>query len=162
MKSLTATVGSEMHRLAWELRPAALDNLGLEPAIERLAEEWARRSGLRFDLHCGLDGRRLPPDVETTLYRVLQEAITNIIKHAGARKVGVILETSPSDVVMIVEDDGKGFELEKVNRGANTRFGLLGIRERLTLIHGRLEIESEPGAGTTLILRAPLKGSVAP
>ena len=101
-------------------------------------------------------GRRLPPAVETTLYRVLQEAITNIVKHAGARKVGVILRATRDDVVMIIEDDGKGFDPETVNRGSSRRFGLLGMRERLALIHGSLEIETEPGAGTTLIVRAPL------
>lgn len=157
LKGLTETVGTEMRRLAWELRPPTLDDLGLEPAIERLIEDWSRRSGLMFDLHCALKDRRLPPDVETTLYRVLQEAITNIVKHAGARTVGVSLSASARDVVMIVEDDGKGFEPESVGRRATRHFGLLGMGERLALIHGDLEIESEPGAGTTLFIRAPLE-----
>ena len=161
LKSLTAAVGAEMHRLAWELRPAVLDDLGLEPAIQRFVEEWAQRSGLEFDFHCALTSRRLPPDVETTLYRALQEAVTNIIKHAGARKVGVILKASPRGVVMIIEDDGKGFEPDTIDRGTDRRFGLLGMRERLALIHGSLEIESAPGAGTTLIMRVPIKDSAA-
>ncbi len=73
LKRLTATVGDEVNRLAWELRPAALDDIGLEPAIQHFVDEWARRSGLRFDLHLALKRRRLPSDIETTLYRVLQE-----------------------------------------------------------------------------------------
>ena len=162
LKNLTTTVGSEMRRLAWELRPAALDDLGLEPAIEHFVDEWSRRSGLRFDLHCALNGRRLPPDVETTLYRGLQEAVTNIVKHAGARKVGVSLDASPRGVVMMIEDDGKGFEPETVNRRSTRHFGLLGMRERLALIRGSLEIESEPCAGTTLLMRVPLNDPSAP
>ena len=160
LKGLTATVGSEMRRLAWELRPAALDDLGLEPAIERFAEEWARRSGLAFDLDCKLNGRRLPADVETALYRVLQEGVTNIVKHASARRIGVVLKMMSDSVVMILEDDGKGFDPETVICGSNRRFGLLGMRERLALIGGALEIESTPGAGTTLIIRAPLGDTV--
>jgi PAS domain S-box-containing protein len=156
LKSLTATVGDEVRRLAWELRPTALDDIGLESAIQHFVAEWAQRSGLRFDLHLTLNDRRLPANVETTLYRVLQEGMTNIVKHAGASKVGVILMAPPDGVVMIIEDDGKGFELEDLSHPSSSRLGLLGIRERLALIHGSLEIETKPGAGTTLIIRVPL------
>ncbi len=149
LKSLTATVGDEVNRLAWELRPTALDDIGLEPAVRHFVDEWARRSGLQFDLHVSLKDRRLPPDVETNLYRALQEGITNIAKHADARKVGVILKASADDVVMIIEDDGKGFQLENPNRASSKRLGLLGMRERLAAIHGNLEIETKPSSGTT-------------
>ena len=106
--------------------------------------------------------RRLPPAVETTLYRVLQEGVTNVVKHAGASRVGVIVRTSPDDVVMMIEDDGKGFDPEAVNRRSTRHFGLLGMRERLALIQGSVEFETEPGAGTTLLIRAPLGASAAP
>ena len=114
------------------------------------------------DLLVDLKDRRLPRAVETTLYRVLQEAISNIVKHAAASKVGVTLETTPDGVVLIIEDDGKGFEPETVNRGASPRLGLLGMRERVALIRGKLEIETAPGSGTTLIIRAPTSDSAAP
>ena len=161
LKGLTVALEDEVSRLAWELRPIALDDIGLEPAIERLAEELSLRTKVRIDLDLTLYRRRLPPDVETTLYRVLQEGVMNVVKHAGASRIGVIVRTSPDDVVMMIEDDGKGFDPEAVIRGASPRFGLLGMRERLAIVHGSLEIESGPGAGTTLIVRAPLKDPAA-
>ncbi len=161
LKGLTTTIGDEVSRLAWELRPIALDDIGLEPAIKRLADEWAQRSRLQFDLHLDLKRRRLTPAVETTLYRVLQEGVTNIVRHAGASKIGVVVRASQDGVVMMIEDDGEGFDAEAVNRASSAHLGLLGMRERLALIHGSLEIETGPGAGTTLIIRAPLKESVA-
>jgi two-component system, chemotaxis family, sensor kinase Cph1 len=161
LKTLTGEIGDEVSRLAWELRPIALDDIGLEAAIQRFAEEWAQRSGLRFDLHLALKDRRLASNVEITLYRVLQEGVTNIVKHAQAHRVGVILKASQSDVVLIVEDDGVGFELENTNRISRPRLGLLGMRERLAVIHGVLEIETRPGAGTTLIVRVPLDDRLA-
>ena len=156
LKALTASLGDEVSRLAWELRPIALDDIGLEPAFHRLADEWAKRSGLQMDFHLALKGRRLPPQVETTLFRVLQEGITNIVKHASAKKVGAILKRSQDGVVMVIEDDGVGFDLENVNRGSSPRLGLLGMRERLALVRGNLEIETGAGAGTTLIIQVPL------
>ena len=159
---MTAAVADEVSRLAWELRPIALDDIGLEPAIQRLADEWAGRSGLQFDLLVDMKGRSLPLAVETTLYRVLQEAISNIVKHAAASKVGVVVKTTSDEVVMVIEDNGKGFEPETVNRGASPRLGLLGMRERVALIRGSLEIETAPGTGTTLIVRAPVNAAAAP
>ena len=156
LKSLTAAVGDEVSRLAWELRPIALDDIGLEPAVRRFVEEWAQRSGMLFDLHVVLKEPRLPPDVETTLYRVLQEGITNVVKHANAKRVGVTLTASLKDVVMIIEDDGVGFEPEDLRRSSSSRLGLRGIRERLASIYGGLEIESQPGNGTALIIRVTL------
>ncbi|RBP03111.1 signal transduction histidine kinase [Roseiarcus fermentans] len=157
LKDLTGAVGSEVGRIAWELRPVALDDIGLESAVRHFIEEWVQRSGLRFDLHLALKGRRLPPEVETTLYRVLQESVTNVVKHAAASAVGVTLTTSPNDVVMTVEDDGVGFDVDEVSR-ASPRLGLRGMRERLAVSHGSLDIESRPGGGTTLTIRIPLAG----
>ena len=156
LRGLTATVGEEVNRIAWELRPAALDDIGIEAAIQHFVDEWALRSGLRFDLHLALKQRRLPAEIETTLYRVLQEAITNVVKHAGASTVGVILKASAAGVVMVVEDDGNGFELEALNSSSSPRLGLLGMRERLAAVQGSLEIETRPGEGTTLIIRVAL------
>ena len=159
--NLTSAVGSEVNRLAWELRPISLDDIGLEAAIRHLSEEWSQRSGLEFDLHVTLGGRRLPSDVESTLYRVLQEAITNVVKHARATRVGVILKASAHDVVLVVEDDGIGFDPEAVRSNPSRRFGLLGMRERLAVIHADLEIETSVGAGTTLIVRVAVNDQTA-
>ena len=130
--------------MAWELRPTALDDLGLETAITQYLEEWAERSRLHFDLQVSLGDRRLPATVETTVYRALQEAVTNVVRHADAEHVAVILEAKAHQLQLIVEDNGKGFPAEPEDGGASRslRLGLLGIRERLALIDGTLEVES--------------------
>ena len=94
LKALTADVGQEVNRLAWEIRPTALDDLGLQTAVQQFLEEWSETSKLNFDLHLTLSDRRLPTAIETALYRILQEAITNVVKHADATKVGIILEAT--------------------------------------------------------------------
>jgi signal transduction histidine kinase len=153
LKGLASGVGSEVNRLAWEIRPTALDDLGLETAIRHLTEIWAERSDLPIGLHLRVNDRRLDPAVETTLYRVLQEALTNIVRHAGATRVGVLLEANEKEVRMIVEDDGRGFSTDGEPA---KRLGLLGMRERLSLVSGSLEVETAPGLGCTLFVRVPL------
>ncbi|WP_234826835.1 GAF domain-containing protein [Rhodopseudomonas palustris] len=155
MKSLTADIGSQANRLAWEIRPTALDDLGIETAIQNLLDSWSEKSGIEFDLHITLGARRLPSAIETTLYRVLQEALTNVVRHAAARHVGVVLRLHDDQVTMIVEDDGRGFSTAGPGKPAN-RLGLLGIRERLSLVGGTLELETAPGKGTALYARIPL------
>lgn len=158
LKSLTTDVGQEVNQLAWDIRPTALDDLGLQVAFEQFLEEWAERSTLTFDVHLALSDRRLPPAIETALYRVLQEAIRNVVKHAEAKQVGVILEASQSEVRLIIEDDGKGFAWDTTGGTAaqSDRLGLIGVRERLALVGGSLEVESAIGAGTTLLIHVPL------
>jgi signal transduction histidine kinase len=158
LRSLTADLGSELNRLAWELRPTALDDLGVARAFTQYLEEWSERSDLHFDVQIDLGERRLPPSVETTLYRVLQEAVTNVVKHAGAERVGVILDVVDGAARLIVEDDGRGFPPadRKAGESGNRHFGLRGMRERLALIGGTLDIEATPDSGTTLFARVPL------
>lgn len=159
MKNLAADVGREVNRLAWEIRPTALDDLGIEIAVRNLLDTWSERSKLQFDLHLSLDDRRLPAAIETALYRVLQEALTNVVRHAEATRVDVILRRADQTVTMIVEDDGRGFgwhDDEPANPPVR-RLGLLGIRERLSLVGGSLEVESNPGKGTTLFIRIPIR-----
>jgi chemotaxis family two-component system sensor kinase Cph1 len=158
LKILTADAGREVNHLAREIRPTALDDLGLQMAVQQLIEEWGERSALTFDLHLTLEGRRLKPAVETVLYRALQEAILNVVKHAEARRVGIILEASETEVRLIAEDDGKGFALADSDAAgsSSTRLGLLGMRERLALVGGSMEIETSPGQGTTLLIHVPL------
>lgn len=160
LKCLTTDVSKELSRISRELRPTVLDDLGLQSAIAQCVEEWEARSELQFDLQINLDDRRLPQAVETTLYRVLQEAITNVVRHADADRVGVILEAKEHEVRLIVEDDGVGFATQDtvVPGKALQHFGLLGMRERLTLVNGALEIETAPGVGTTLFITVPLAG----
>ena len=158
LKNLTVEVGVEVGHLAWEIRPTALDDLGLQTAIQQFLEEWSERCPLVFDLHLALQDRRLSSATETALYRVLQEAIVNIVKHASATRVGVILAAGDAEVRLIVEDDGKGFVWRETGSPSTTemQLGLLGMRERLALVGGTLEIETSPGAGTTLLIHVPL------
>jgi signal transduction histidine kinase len=142
----------DVRRLAVELRPAVLDDYGLVPALERLTESFAEPTGMRVDFHSALGETRLPGEVETALYRVVQESLTNIVKHANARRVSVSVARRDSMVAAVIEDDGAGFDLRKVG---DDGIGLLGMRERLALIDGRLEIESRPGAGTTIVAEVP-------
>jgi signal transduction histidine kinase len=147
---------SEVDMMAWRLRPAALDQLGLSTALEQLVREWSGHSGVAAEFHAvGLGGDRLPPDVETNLYRITQEALNNVQKHAQAGKVGVLLERRGEQVTLIVEDDGKGFDPdEKVSGGGC--MGLINMHERAALIDGWVAIESAPGGGATLFVRVPL------
>jgi signal transduction histidine kinase len=124
--------------------------------MQQFLEERAERLGLRFELHLALGDRRLPQVIETTFYRILQEAITNVVKHARAKKVGVILNATLAEAIMIIEDDGVGFELDDGSIALSSRLGLLGVRERLALVGGAIEIETTPGHGTTLIIHVPL------
>ena len=143
-----------MRRLAVELRPKALDDFGLVPAIERLAESFTEQTGIAVDFEAAVGDSRLPSEIETALYRIVQEALTNVVKHAGARHVSVILSRKDGSVTAVIEDDGRGFEAGGTD-GAG--LGLVGMRERLGLLDGRLAIESTQGAGTTLVVEVPLR-----
>src|SRR5262245_50281693 len=112
---------------------------------------WSDRTHVAARLHeSGLLHERLPPEVETTLYRIAQEALNNVAKHAAAKHVEIILERRPDAVLLIVEDDGRGFDASGIHGGG---FGLVGMRERAALVGASLEIESTPGQGTTVLMR---------
>jgi signal transduction histidine kinase len=143
----------DVRRLAVELRPAVLDDFGLVPALERLTDAFAEQSDVRIDFHSALGEMRLPNEIETTLYRVVQEALTNIVKHANAHNISVSIARRTSTVAAVIEDDGAGFDPRAVREES---VGLLGMRERLSFVDGRLEIESRPGAGTTIVAEVPL------
>jgi signal transduction histidine kinase len=142
----------DVRRLAVELRPKVLDDYGLVAALERLTQTVAEQTGLAFDLEAQLGDERLPSEIETALYRMVQEALTNVVKHGQAGRVSIILARSQGSVTAVVEDDGRGFETDRIYEG----LGLDGMRERLALLGGRLKIESRPGAGTTLAGEVPL------
>ena len=143
-----------LRRLAADLRPASLDHLGLEPAVRQLTRAAAADQGLetRFKAR-GFSGKRLPAVVETALYRIVQEAMANVVRHANASRVDVLLEHRGERVMVMVEDDGIGFELGQVQRG--NHYGLLGLEERAEALHGTLTLESSPGAGTTVVVEVP-------
>ena len=142
----------DVRRLAVELRPKALDDFGLGAALERLRDTFSEQTGMRVDLESPIDGR-LPSDVETALYRIVQEALTNIVKHAHANSVSIVLTRSSRAVTAVIEDDGRGFTPD----GGGEGLGLLGMGERLALLGGKLKIESRPGAGTTIVAEVPLR-----
>jgi signal transduction histidine kinase len=141
----------DVRRLAVELRPKALDDFGLVPALERLRDTFAEQTGMRVDLESQIR-ERLPSDVETALYRIVQEALTNIVKHAQASAVSIVLRRGRGAVVALIEDDGRGFSAD----GDGDGLGLLGMGERLALLGGKLKVESSPGAGTTIVAEVPL------
>jgi len=148
---------SEISFLAWELRPAALDDLGLPEAARAYIEDWSHNYKISSDFDIrGFGNDRLPPETETHLYRIMQESLNNIIKHAQATNVNVLLEWNKAGVNLIVEDNGKGFTpSDNRNRKAGDGLGLIGMRERALLIGGDVQIESSPGMGTTLFIRVP-------
>lgn len=157
LEKLADRVACDLQNMALQLRPPALDNLGLKLGLQGHLEEWSHRHSLVADFHAvGVDGR-LPPEVETTVYRAVQEALTNVLKHAGATRVGVVLEHRQGTVTVIVEDDGAGFDVERTLALPEKagRLGVRGMRERVALLGGEMEIESAPGAGTTVYVRVP-------
>ena len=150
---LAGEIDSAVDFLAWELRPAVLDHLGLAAALPRFIEEWSTYYGIEATSHvAGTFAGQLSPDAETTFYRVAQEALNNVAKHAHATRVDVVLEQRGDSVVLVVEDDGVGFDPSE--RGAGERgFGLAGMRERAALIGAAFQVESAAGRGTSIFLR---------
>lgn len=159
LRSLLAKTIEEVHKLAWQLRPSVLDDLGLIEALERYIRDYSRKFNLDVDFQItGFDGRRLAPEVETALYRIVQEALTNVARHARARNVSVVLEYIQSHIMVIVEDDGVGFDvIEALGSEVKEKsLGIYGMQERAALVGGTLTIESQPGNGTTVYVRVPL------
>ena len=152
VRELVGSALDDVRRLTTELRPPALDDFGLQPALERLIEIVASRSGLDIQLNMS-SPVTLPPEHETALYRIIQEALTNIVKHAGAHSVSIVAMNTDVAVRTVIEDDGAGFDQASVRQGA---LGLVGMRERVSLLGGRFEVETAPGTGTTLMIELPL------
>jgi signal transduction histidine kinase len=147
----------EVQTLINELRPAALDELGLEAALEALADRAEAAGGPRVECVLELDpaaapARGRPTELETTVYRVVQEALNNAIKHSGATRVEIRVSAREGPLQISVGDDGAGFDSRRAGRG----FGLIGMRERAALVGGRLMVESEPGRGTTVRAKFPV------
>jgi signal transduction histidine kinase len=157
----TAAVAEEARLLVRSLRPASLDDLGLAAALASHLEEYQQAHGIRVDAYMpGLAEHRLPAAVETALYRILQEALTNTARHARARHVSIVLERRPAFVRLVVEDDGVGFDYPTTStegrQAGGDGLGLPSIRERVQLLGGSVAIESLPGSGTTVCVQVPL------
>lgn len=143
----------EVRRISRGLRPLVLEDLGLRPAIERICEEFRGTGGPVIDLQITLNNdRRFPPALETAVFRVVQESMTNAVRHAAATRIRVQLEARPGELVVRVEDDGKGIEPDRLEQS----FGLAGIRERVESHDGRLDVRSISTLGTTILAMFPL------
>jgi signal transduction histidine kinase len=153
VRELVRSTLQDVRRLAVELRPKALDDFGLVAAVERLTESFAEQTGIAVEFVPNVPESRFPPDVETALYRIVQESLTNVVKHARAGHVSVVLTQKDGSVSVVVEDDGVGFEPARARDGG---LGLVGMRERVGLLGGRVAVESRPGAGTTFVAEVPL------
>ena len=156
IEAIAQRLDHDVDQLVWQLRPTALDDLGLRAALANYVQDWSARVGIPATLHSsGLLDQRLPSDTETALYRIAQEALTNVAKHANATNVEIILERRGSYVSLVIEDNGKGFDPATEESGHG--FGLLGMRERAALVGAAVEIESSPGAGTTIFVRMTIE-----
>ena len=159
LQEIAQQLDSEVSFLAWELRPTALDDLGLVDAVGAFVNEWSRHYKVPADFYSsGLAHERLDGETETHVYRIAQEALNNIVKHAAAENVTVLLERKNENLILIIEDDGKGFDPGKQRKpGESTKgLGLVGMRERAALVGGNVEIESARGRGTTIFVRIPI------
>ena len=153
LRELVVTTLQDVRRLAVELRPSALDDFGLVAAVERLSASFSDQTGIEIDFETALGDERLPAEVETALYRIVQESLTNVVKHARARRVSILLARRNGAIKAVIEDDGQGFDPAA---SPSAGFGLVGMRERLALLGGRLEVESSGDTGTTIAAEVPV------
>jgi signal transduction histidine kinase len=157
LQRLGQRLETDVDFLAWELRPSALDDLGLPQALAGFAQDWSAHFGVPTEFHtAGLEPGQLSSEAEAALYRIAQEALNNVAKHAQARRADVLLERREDYAMLIIEDDGVGFDQQELEKQSRASLGLLGMRERAALIGGTLEIESAPGSGTTIFVKVPL------
>jgi two-component system sensor histidine kinase UhpB len=158
LRSFTTDALGELRRLISDLRPSHLDDLGLIAALRWYIREFDERYPIQTDLVVEGDQVRLPSEYETVLFRITQEALTNIAKHADASRATIELVIQPSQVYLTIRDDGRGFKLDEVlqGEGSRTGWGLIGIQERASLIGGQYEIDSAPGHGTVIRVQVPL------
>jgi signal transduction histidine kinase len=154
LRELLVETLHDVRRLAVALRPKALDDFGLVPALERLTETWSEQTAIPVELEAVLGEERLPPPIETALYRIVQEALTNVIKHARASRVSVLVTRKRDSVAAVIEDDGVGFSADELR---DDGLGLVGMRERIALLDGRLTVESAAERGTSIVAEVPLR-----
>lgn len=161
LRQIAERLDRELDFFAWELRPAALDDFGLVQGLSTFVKEWSAHFGIAAEFQ----GRRmskvrLAPEVETNLYRIVQEALNNVYKHAKASRVAVLLERRGREVALVIEDDGVGFDPSSHTGSLRDGIGLVGMRERAALIGGTLDIETADGGGTAIFVHVPLPDQV--
>ncbi|MDT7807984.1 MAG: hypothetical protein QOJ70_1797 [Acidobacteriota bacterium] len=156
LEEVARQLDEDVDFLVWELRPTALDDLGLQVALTNFAQNWSKHFGIPVDvLTHGVEKEFSTSEIDTVLYRIAQEALNNVSKHARAASVSVILEGRVDAVSLIIEDDGVGFDAENTSGANNKGLGLVGMRERAALVGGTAEVESHPEEGTRVIVRIP-------
>jgi signal transduction histidine kinase len=155
LRSVASQTLDDIHNISLRLRPSVLDDIGLSAALEKLKEEWQAQYKIPLDLMIRCGTERMPAEVETAIYRIIQEALTNITRHAGASTVSVLVEHRKNHLLAVIEDNGQGFDAN--GKMGNGRLGLVGMRERAELLDGKLTIESSPKSGTSIYVDIPLK-----
>jgi two-component system sensor histidine kinase UhpB len=160
VRQLATRLLEDLRKVIWDLRPSILDDLGLVPAIRWYARTNLGELGVQVNFETINESMRLPPHIETMLFRVTQEAVSNILRHAEARVVDIWLGQENEAVVLEIRDDGRGFDVERISGQALSRkqLGLLGIQERVSLVGGDLKVDSAPGTGTRLYISVPILG----
>ena len=154
LKSTANAIQENLHRLAVNLRPASLDHLGLVTTLQQFIQEFSRQYSIKVDFETvGMQEKRLPIEVETALFRIVQESLTNVVLHAQAARVDVLLSLTGKRVSAIIEDNGVGFI--PASAMVEDHLGLFGMRERVEMLGGTFTIESSPGKGTTVKAEAP-------
>lgn len=156
-RELAAQVATDLRRISRGLRPPSLDDLGVVSALRQMLTEVERRVSVRVRLRIVGEPRRLPPELELCIFRVAQEAIHNVERHAGASELAVRLQFAADEISLIVADDGSGFDAARQTGFESLALGLLGMRERATMAGGHLAIRSRPGRGTAVRLTAPIR-----
>ena len=144
----------QVRRLSLDLRPQMLDDLGLLTALDWHFQRYTQQTGVRVEFHHTLSATRLSGDLETAVFRIVQEALTNVARHAGTKDVQVQLDLNPADLTLRIKDQGVGFDAAQRTRGVSS--GLDGMRERANLLGGEFKLESSPGQGTAITLTLPL------
>jgi len=159
IEAIVTDLDRDIDRLAWDLRPPVLDDNGLSAALDALVRDWAAMTGVTAEFHASAvpaPEARLAREIESHVYRILQEALTNVAKHAAAKCVSVLLKQGRTELSVIIEDDGRGFQHSGSGAGG-AGMGLISMRERAALVGGEIHLESEPGRGTTVFVKIPLK-----
>ncbi|WP_246942766.1 sensor histidine kinase [Bacillus pinisoli] len=154
LRSMVRNALYEVRRIIYDLRPMALDDLGLIPTLKKYLdtiEDYNKKAEIRF-VHLGIE-KRLSSKLEVALFRLIQESVQNACKHAEASEITVKLEIKPEQIIVVVKDNGKGFNIEEKKEKS---FGLIGMRERIDILEGQLSIDSKLNAGTTIMMKIPL------
>lgn len=151
-------MNEKISALALDLRPSLLDDLGLAPTLTWYVDKYSQRAEIEVEIEVIDLEKRLPPEVETAFYRITQEALTNVARHAQAKKVHIRYEQKLKTATISIEDDGLGFKVEEFQnaQAPPQGMGLIGMKDRISLLGGRFEIQSNPGEGTRIEIEIPL------